>query len=389
MNYDLVDKRRKYFSNIKLLILEVFQLIFMILFIVFAIFAAKTFQEYGSLVDIVKVEQYYPNVVEIERIRLYFLLFTILYLTSWFLSGCMLVKYKNNYFKYAYLLSLFSWVLLPFSISNIKKNKDINNLKELLNQDDGFNSYIDHSLLKTFFKKESWTNKKFINTLLSYITLIMFIVGMGLLFVFKKYDSGDPYNIVLLSKFSYFTNLTNIACFIYMFLIMFLFNKQTFKNNTYLVNLMSYITIVGLIYWVYLFPTKMMSYHPLEGLSLVRNIWLHGINQVFFISFALLSFNVGNNNLIKFRNSVQYGCIYPISYGIYIYLIPFFVRTTIYGMLTNTNSYMVMYEESESSGNYFYFFFIVAIALVFIMFMILFSYICNILVKKNMKSNME
>ena len=67
----------------------------------------------------------------------------------------MLVKYKNNYFKYAYLLSLFSWVLLPFSISNIKKNKDINNLKELLNQDDGFNSYIDHSLLKTFFKKES------------------------------------------------------------------------------------------------------------------------------------------------------------------------------------------------------------------------------------------
>ena len=82
MNYDLVDKRRKYFSNIKLLILEVFQLIFMILFIVFAIFAAKTFQEYGSLVDIVKVEQYYPNVVEIERIRLYFLLFTILYLTS-------------------------------------------------------------------------------------------------------------------------------------------------------------------------------------------------------------------------------------------------------------------------------------------------------------------
>lgn len=358
----------------------------MILFIVFTILSVKTFQEYGWLVNIVKVEQYYPNVVDIEKNRLYFLLFTILYVTSSFLCVCMLIKYQDNYFRYSYLLSFFTWILIPLSILNIKKNKDWNNLKNLLNQDDGFNSYIDHSLIKGFFKKESWANKKFINTLLSYITLIMFIVGVALLFVFEEYDSGDPYNIVLLIKFSYFTNLTNIACFIYMFLLMFLFNKQTFKNNTYLVNLASYITIVGLIFWVYLFPSKMMSDNPPEGLRLVRNIWLHGVNQVFFIAFSLLSFNVGNNNLIKFRKNIEYGCIYPLSYGIYIYLIPFFVRATIYGMLTNTNSNMIMYEESESSGSYFYFFFILAITLVFIIFMILFSYICNKLVRKNLSN---
>lgn len=366
MNELIISIKKRYCLNTKLLFFSLMQFIFSIIFIIFFVKTVFTFNNYGWAIN-----QINPNItLGAENIRIIF----ILSLTLLILITCMIVGtlYKNKKMiekKYFYAF-LIEWIFLFEFLIKIIKNKEISKVRDYSRLDDGLNKLIDHKMV--FTNPNQRNNKMFFNTLFYDLTLLIFLIGFILIFV-KNNNNNNPENLFLIDKLSYFTNLSNIFCFLYLFGLLFFSKYTSFKKNIWLINLSSYIVVVGLIYWCFLFPTDVVVDGDAGLLKIVRGVWLHTITPIFFVAFSILSFKNIKNEYPKLKDNILIGIIYPLWYGSYIYTLPFLVRVSIYGFITNPNPYLILFGDNKPTGNAWSILSIFGFGIIFIIFFTIFN----------------
>lgn len=368
-NLLVINGKKQHFLPIKTVILSILQFVLTILMIVFMVKTIQSFNKMGWIVD--KMDYVVPTFYEENRI--FFLLFITLFLLISISLIFIFIKHKNSFWDKSVYFSLFSYFLIFMLIRDIIRNKDVSCFFEYMKLDDNLNKTISHKRIITSIAQLNFRNKLFWNTLLYYFTLSLFLVGFFLIILKSNKNFADPQYLPIIDKFSYFTNITNILCFFYLFLMLFFYNRTSFKNNTYLINLSAYIIIVSLIYWCFLFPVNVSVDAGNDKMKLLRGVWLHAVDPIFFIAFAIFSFATNNNMNPSLKSNLGYGVIYPIWYGSYAYTIPFMARVTIYGFITNPNPYMILFGEKKSNGNPLVVLSILAFAILFILFIFIFN----------------
>lgn len=348
--------------SLKLSILGFSQLILLILIVVFAIKTKNTFNEYGWGINFVD-----DNLsLSAQNTRIFLLLFI-----SLFNMISLFNFYYNKQFsfnkKWIKYLFLFNYILLPLFIRHIVKYKDLKLFKNYQN--------LSLSKYEGIINFKNNNKQVKINLFVYFITFIVFLTSFILIFIKQNNDTTKVSSLFIISKLSYFTNLSNIACFFYLFLLLFFHNKRTMNNSGLIIALTTYITIVGLIYWCMLFPTSVVVDPDKGAMKLIRGIWLHTTAPISFILFFI--FSLKTNNLVKnqFKKILPYGLIYPLWYGSYIYTIPFMVKESIYGVSTNLNPHMILQGDTQPTGSPWYTFCILAFGLAFSLFFAIFYWI--------------
>ncbi len=370
----------------KISIFSLLQLIMFILLISFAVLTSQTFNEFGWGINNIDHDSITNHAQLIRGFLVYVLIFYIS--ISLYIQFRLIPKIKDESFKAISFFGFFSLFLVPYFF---KKSINNNYFQEYfiylkLNIHPDLNSTVSHN---HFFKLVSSRGKKdklFWNTLLFYFSFLVALTSFCLIMIEFPYNPVETNNIFLFAKFGYFTNTTNMLCFFILLFMLFSPKNNIFRNNTILITTSAYITIVGLIYWAYLFPV----YH-IEARSVaqdVRLIWAHTLVPITFSWFAISSFRTNLYNPIKFKTLSLSGYVYPAIYGVIVFILPFLVRFTPYATLTNANPEMIYFFVKdgiillEQNGEYWAFSFIFLLLIVFTIFFYFYYFIAKKISKK-------
>jgi len=144
------------------------------------------------------------------------------------------------------------------------------------------------------------------------------------------------------STLTYYTQLTNFACFAYALITLFKPKANIFRNNTLTIQLGTYIMIVGVVYWLVLFDRNgFVSNDPMINSVLIPSFIstsiIHGVTPFSFFLYLLVLINFNRIQPVKYWKSFNLFLIYPLSYGMFLYLVPVFSVISIYGVFSNIN----------------------------------------------------
>ena len=120
-----------------------------------------------------------------------------------------------------------------------------------------------------------------------------------------------------------------------------------------MISIASYIWIVCLIFWTYLFPISVKNQTYVKDFQWVKTTWLHAVTPILFCIFFVTSVATNKEAPNKIKKIMIPYLIYPMAYACYIYPLPFFTRFSVYGTLTNLNPGMstsVGINVSEPTG---------------------------------------
>ncbi|MGL5520293.1 MAG: DUF1600 domain-containing protein [Metamycoplasmataceae bacterium] len=289
----------------------------------------------------------------------------------------------------------FSWVFLPLIIKeNLKGENGYRNFVSYLFEKDEESAEINNKLTLNFILGKEKFSRKISNTLFTYFIFLSAFIGLIFIFIIDPVENSPEFDAesnILFGTFSYFTQLTNLFVLIYSVIYLINPGGNIFRKNMFLISTTSYIVIVGLIFWAYLFPVSLAKgfrvAYPTD-FSFVKTFWLHAITPIaFVVFFILISSTKTNKEVSKFLNLVGPALPYPLLYGLYIYILPFISRITVYGALTNTNPNMFPFDGdiTKNLGSYINFVWMGLLALIFIFFFFIFWKINLIFHKKNLK----
>ena len=279
---------------------------------------------------------------------------------------------KSNYKKYfVSSIGIFTWLLLPYTIYIGVKNKLYEDYFSYISQNRVGTRQMSLSAFKNGFQKNGKRNMLFWNTTFGYFILLITFIGFIFGFLIftelwpdkivipelKPGFSDEQYkaymeNYYIFDTFSYFTQLSNMACFVFMIFFTAFNNKIAFRNNTILIAISSYIFIVSVIFWVYLFPTSLDHYT--WAFQWAKTSWTHAVAPILFIAFAITSLVINKNAPQKFKKMIGVSMIFPLSYGVFTYSLPFYTRFSVYGSLTNINPNMntsIGVNEATKNGS--------------------------------------
>ncbi len=366
----------------KISIFSLLQFIMFILLISFAILTAQTFNEFGWGINSPLVDAISPHAQLIRGFLVYTLIFYIS--ISLYIQFRLIPKIKNECFKSIALLGFISWLLVPYffkrSINNNYFKDYFLYLKLNINPD--LNSTVSHNHFFKLFSIRGKKDRLFWNTLLFYFTFLVALISFCFIMIQMPSDPAETSNMFLFAKFGYFTNTTNMICFFILLFMLFSPKNYIFRNNTILIIMSACITIVGLIYWAYLFPiaNDFDSRPPAQN---ARSVWTHTLVPITFIWFSISSFRTNLYNPIKFRTLSLSGYVYPTIYGAIIFILPFFIRFTPYGFITNTNPEMIYFHvvdgilKLEQNGEYWVFSFMFLFVVIFTLFFYFYYFIAK------------
>lgn len=318
-------------------IASIMQLILLIPIIVLFYYTIYSFNIYGwAILDVGELPVIY------NTIRSWWLFLSIFYLALLFINLRLIIIYKlygvHNFIFWLSSLVPFSSIYL-FVI--LIKNRYLKIFIRYIFSNKYETQQIDHKEFIDWLKGKISINKVIRNTILYYFTLLIFSIGLILIFIptndQNSLNKDEHYFIFNVA--SYFTQQNNILCWLFLFFFFFFNKKRFFAHNTLLTYNTSYIFIVGLVANVMIVPYLIFNnINEMITLNIVKFFWLHLINQIFFIWFAINTFSI--NKEYKLESTYDYyskGVIYPIFYGIYLYTLPFIARHSVYGWLTNLN----------------------------------------------------
>lgn len=360
---------------VKLLVASVLQLVFLIPWIVFVVLVTKDFNQYGWGVDFNPgtinnlSAGALPVAVQLKRIWLLILSST----TALLWARCAYLCFKTDK-TYLSTLGIFTWVLVPYLIIKCLRERAYSAYWTWANFNYCNQAAISFKELKYDLRRGSLT-KISKNTIFYLFALWIFIIGF--IFIMMPMQQGAKYldEFWTFNALCYFTHQTNILCFLFLCAYPFINKKSICRDNTVQINLTTYITVVGLIYWVALFPGKVSS-GAFQEYSLqhqIESVWLHGVTPVIFIIF--LATCVSNNLMYPnkaFGKEIGKMLIYPLWYGSTAYALPFMVHESIYGKWTNLNPDAWTFASADGfiqEGSAWYTFTIPALGLLFIFFM--------------------
>jgi len=375
----------------KISISSLFQLIMFIFLITFSILTAQTFAQFGWGINSDDPAAITRNAQIIRGLFVYSLVFYLA--ISAYIQFRLIPKNKDEAFKYLSFFGIISWAFVPYFFKKATHNQYLKEYFAYLRSsiDSQLNLTISHGHFFKVLGNKGKKDRLFWNTGLFYLAFLIALTSFG--FVMKQ-ASPDPLsidNLFLFAKFGYFTNTTNMLCFFLLLFMMFSPKNNIFRNNTILIATSAYITIVGFIYWGYLFPFEMDG--QLKGTTTgnVISIWTHTVLPISFVWFSISSIRTNLYKPIKFRTLAASGFVYPGIYGISIFIFPFFIRFTPYGVITNPNPLMIHFHTSENvlgykptqDGEYWAFALIFVFALIFTLFFFFYYLIAKRIVKKH------
>ncbi|MGL5438277.1 MAG: DUF1600 domain-containing protein [Metamycoplasmataceae bacterium] len=290
---------------------------------------------------------------------------------------------------------VFSWIFLPLIIKeNTKEENGYKNFVSYLFEKDEESSEINNKSTLNFILGKEKFSRKILNTLFTYFIFLSSFIGLIFIFIIDPVEKSpelDAESNILFSTFSYFTQLTNLFVFIYSVIYLINPGGNIFRKNMFLISTTSYIVIVGLIFWAYLFPVALAKgfrvAYPTD-FSFVKTFWLHAVTPIsFVVLFVLISSTKTNKTTSKFLNLVGPALPYPLLYGLYIYILPFISRITVYGALTNTNPNMFPFDGdiTKNLGSYINFVWMGLLAVIFILFFFIFWKLNSVFHKKNLQ----
>ena len=210
---------------------------------------------------------------------------------------------------------------------------------------------------RILFNKSNIAKSKLWVNVLAYSTFTLCAIAFGFnCFLFEK--TNDVYNtsnFYIFIRCSYFTQISNTCCFIY--LSYFLIFKETslVKNTAVKISVCSYISVVSSLFMIIIIPGWFLLENK-DNLSVYN--WITTINQHFlvpflFIWFILIVLKKEKQTSISYAKLASRGLILPIWYCCYIFSISFATRFAPYGIATNMNPNMTTYLHGVS-GNYWY-----------------------------------
>ena len=333
-----------------------------------------TFKEYGfnDLMDPKDFDWNKLLPISIQEVRAWSLLSLIICILLFCLTGWEIKKMEKTDYKKYFVgsLGIFTWLLIPYILYIGIKDKLYYQFLNYISQNKNEKSQVSFGAIKRGFIDKSKRDKLFWNTIFCWFVFLITLVGLFFCFllaenlygveVIHKIDpnklnsgwaiggSGDKlinyYSYLqtayMFTTFIFFTQLTNISCFIFMFSFLLFSRKIVFRNNTIMILISSYIFVVSAIFWGYLFPQSLSNNKYVTTFQWVKTTWLHAITPILFIIFSITSLFVSKQAPKKYKQIIGVGVIYPIFYGLFIYPLPFITRFTVYGGLTNMNPNM-------------------------------------------------
>ncbi len=398
----------------KITIYSTIMLIFAIIGIVIFSTDFPNWKLYGwnDLVDPINFED--PNVkmpisVSIQAARAWSAASLIICLLMIGFNSLEIKRMETSDYKKYFVSSIgiFTWLILPYTIYIGVKNKSYEDYFNYISQNRVGANQMSLNSFKNGFQKNGKRNSLFWNTAFGYFVLLITFIGFifGFLifndlfpqyiempegglkpgFSFEEYKSYmETYYIF--DTFSYFTQLTNIACFVFMTFFVAFSKKIAFRNNTILIAVSAYIFIVSAIFWVYLFPTSLDHYT--KAFQWAKTSWTHAVVPVLFIAFAITSLLINKNAPQKFGKMIGVSMIYPLSYGVFTYSLPFYTRFSVYGSLTNINPNMntsIGLNEASKNGSLWMIGAIFLLGAIFILMIFIFWLIAYKINKKESK----
>ncbi|MGL6125350.1 MAG: DUF1600 domain-containing protein [Metamycoplasmataceae bacterium] len=331
-------------------------------------------------------------------------------LNSWEIKKMEQTNYKKYYIS---SLGIFTWLLLPYTIYIGVKEGLYSKFLNYNSQDRNEKLQMSFNAFRSGISKNGYRDKLFWNTFFGYFVFLITLVGFVTCFILSEnifkieelypiseeelkpgFTISDYYNNLKTDSifiiYSTFTRLTNISCFIFM-LSFVLFNKKNpFRNNSIMIAISSYIFVVLVIFWGYLFPQSLANNDYIFDFQWFQTIWTHAVTPILIIAFSITSILISKSAPTTFKGFTLNAIIYPLFYGIYIYSIPFYTRFSVYGGLTNMNPNMdssVGIEGISKTGNYLMIFAFIGLAFVFIFVFFCFWSLAFIVNKKSRNSN--
>lgn len=321
--------------------------------------------------------------VSVQVYRAILMLSSTLLIATWFATLWEINKIENKKEKLKYFLTggIFVWTLLPYTFFLAHKNRSYHDFWHYLKEKKDSKEQINLSKWVSSLKGQK--DRLFWNTTIFIFLILVVIVDFSLIWAKHEYPINDPSGNIMFNTFSFFTQWTNFAIIIFVFFFLFAHQTIIFRNNTFLILMTSYITVVGFAFWCYLLPFGSFKNASSNLPSLVKTIWLHTVTPISFAFFTISSLFLSKEKPNSFLKIAEVAGTYPTIYGIYAYSLCFVTRHSVYGLLTNLNPNMIDFNSSLP-GNPLYSLFFFLIAGTFYLFFFIFWKIADRAYKKGL-----
>ncbi|MGL5205807.1 MAG: hypothetical protein ACRC7B_02730 [Metamycoplasmataceae bacterium] len=352
--------------------------------------------------------------VSVEASRMWQVLSLVICFAMSFAIILQIKQMEDAPYKKLYISSIgiFTWLLLPYTIYLGIKEKLYCQFIDYLSQNRNEALQMSFISFKNGIMGKGQKDKLFWNTIFGYFLFLVTIVTTVLCLIIVEdvyppemihpidrvelkpgFTEVDYYASLKLKPifviWSTFTCISNFSCFIFMTNFIF-FNKMIpFRNNTIMLTIAAYISLVMLVYWVALFPDGYVV--PLQW---VGTIWTHAIVPVLFSLFTITSVLLSKSKPTSFKGITAVAVPLPLLYGVYVYSFPFYTRWSVYGWFTNINPNVntvigqIDKETGEAmvvSGSYLMIFAFFGLTSAFILFIFMFWKFADIVYKKSNK----
>ncbi|MGL5308524.1 MAG: hypothetical protein ACRC9F_00560, partial [Metamycoplasmataceae bacterium] len=201
-------------------------------------------------------------------------------------------KYKKYYIG---SIGIFTWLMLPYTIYIGMKERLYHQFLDYNMQDRDEKLQMSFISFKNGLTGKGKRDALFWNTIFGYFLLLVTIVTTILCLIIIEYvyppEQIHPIDRVELKPgfteadyyaslkyqsifviWSTFTCVSNFSCFLFMLGFTFFSKKNPFRNNTIMIAVTAYISLVMLVYWVALYPDGYVV--PLQW---VQTIWTHAV----------------------------------------------------------------------------------------------------------------
>lgn len=379
MRKEIVNKQADFFIS-KFTIWATIQFVLFIVWIPFVVLANQSFVDYGWAVNVNEIA---PLPVIDQCYRLWLLLFSSLILVISIYLFYLSIEFFRQSREWFLIIGfgVLSWIYLIYLYMRWHQTNFMSTYYYYLRFDLQINQQVSFRHLLDM----RW-DRLTRNTLLYIFSFIILFIGFIFILI-PNLDDNYLDRTFIYNSLSYFTHLTNMGCLFW--LIIFLFNqtKRINQNNTMSIFMGSYLLVVALTYWVALFPNDIIDGDFARKSVQLKTeaIWLHTITPIFFVWFIINTFCINrqppNNRFFKTSLSLL---IYPLWYFSYAYSIPFMVRESVYGQLSNINPDGYIWSPAGfiKNGEPYFVLSILAFGLAFELFFILLRFI-NIKIVKN------
>ncbi|MGL4951526.1 MAG: DUF1600 domain-containing protein, partial [Mycoplasma sp.] len=192
------------------------------------------------------------------------------------------------------------------------------------------------------------------------IALVTTLIGTFVVIILPYFDTVNNYGVrkyLIINSFSFFTDITNISCFIFIAWCLFMKNQSIFKNHTILIFVSSYIAVVSIGHWA----SKIIPWtsgvlgieYTIENIFyIIKTYWTHSITPIVMLLVFIMTMKYNPQKPNSNRKILFKFGFYPFFYALYLYSLPFLIPFSVYGFSTNANSHLnIVYYNTQIEGN--------------------------------------